>query len=109
MNTKEKLYADDLVLYSTERDPRIAHANVQQDLDRLTGWWKLTKLTVNAKKSKAMVYGTKGMLDRYNPPKLKIDDKEMGYVDSFTYLGIKLDKELKFDQQLKRNSKNGSS
>ena len=54
---------------------------------------------------KAMVYGTKGMLDKYNPPKLKIDDKEMDYVDSFTYLGIKLDKELKFDQQLKETTR----
>ena len=53
VNTKAKLYADDLVLYSTEKDPKIAYTNVQHDLDRLTGWCKLDKMTINAKKIKS--------------------------------------------------------
>ena len=45
------------------------------------------------------------MLDKFNPQKLRIDGSEMDYVDSFTYLDIKLDKELKFDQQLKETTR----
>ena len=45
------------------------------------------------------------MIENAATVKLHIDNNELDYVDSFTYLGIKLDRELKFDQQLKETKR----
>ena len=57
--TKYKFYADDTVLYSSNNDELVAHGSVQQDLIRVVKWCNLNKITMNIKKTKSVVFGTK--------------------------------------------------
>ena len=63
-NCNIKLYADDTVLYSTSHDEAAAHSNIKQDILLLYEWCNNNKLTVNIKKTKLMLFGTKTMLNR---------------------------------------------
>ena len=46
------LYADDIVIYSSESDIQVAVEMVQNALDNVLKWWDLNKLTVNENKTK---------------------------------------------------------
>ena len=59
--TKYKFYADDTVLYASDVDKLAAHGKVQQDLNRVNEWCCLNKITMNIKKTKSMVFGTRNM------------------------------------------------
>ena len=61
-NTNVKLYADDTVIYSTKKEEAIAYENVERDLKNLMNWCGNNQLTVNIKKTKLVLFGTKEML-----------------------------------------------
>ena len=98
---KVKLYADDTVLYSTNIDEAEAHANIRNDIGNLYEWCNTNKLTVNIKKTKLMLFGTKGMLKRASYHDVYIGNEKLKYVNNFMYLGIKLDNHLTFESHAK--------
>ena len=46
-----KLYADDTVVYNSNKDPQVAHDQLQKDLDTLVVWCNKNCLTINTKKT----------------------------------------------------------
>ena len=57
--SKTRLYADDTVLYASHINPKTAAEIVQSALDRLVGWCEKNRLTINVKKTKGMLFGSK--------------------------------------------------
>ena len=99
--TNYKFYADDTVLYATDRNELVAHGKVQDDLNAVVKWCSENKITMNISKTKAMAFGTRHMLKRVCHFKLLIDQQDIHYVNSFNYLGIKLDEKLDFEVHAK--------
>ena len=95
-----QMYADDTVLYVTGADSRIATRELQADLDRLVRWCKANKLSLNAKKTKQMIFGTRDQIKRFRGDILNVDGKAIQKVPSFKYLGLILDPTLSFSLQI---------
>ena len=103
---KTFLYADDTVLVTSAPDIILAHIHLQSDLDNVANWCKGNKLSINIKKTKGMVLGTRSMVKRHRFfAKLKNLDKPIDYVYQYKYLGITLDESLTFNNHLKNTIK----
>ena len=94
---KYYLYADDTVLYTSDADESITHASLQHDLHGLNQWCILNKVTINTKKTKAMIFGTNNKLKKVKLSDLRIGNDNILYVKIFNYLGVKLDCKLNFE------------
>ena len=73
MNCSTYFYADDTVLVANAFDIHNAHAQLQNDLDNVAGWCKCNKLSINIKKKKSMVVGSRHKVKNHVAiPRLKI-------------------------------------
>ena len=59
------LFADDTVVYCSNKDPQRARNSVQGDLHDIAQWGCNNKITINVKKTKSVTFGTKHMLKKY--------------------------------------------
>ena len=96
-----KLYADDTVLYWTNEEEGTCHSNVRQDMNLLFEWCNTNKLTVNIKKTKLMLFGTKSMIKKAKRFDVFIGNEKLQYVANYMYLGVKLDNFFTFELHAK--------
>ena len=94
---KYYLYADDTVLYTSDIDEGIAHAELQHEVHGLSRWCTLNRVTINTKKTKAMFFDTNNKLKKALLIDLKIGNDKICYVKTFNYLAVKLDCKLNFE------------
>lgn len=91
------IYADDTTLSATlnsfGNDSEIA-MNINNELKTISYWLKLNKLSLNVNKTKAMVFHSEQR--NVSLPKLFIDETAIEYVQEFNFLGIMIDKNLKW-------------
>ena len=100
------LYADDTVLIANESSIYTAHRNLQHDLGNVTNWCKGNKLSINVKKTKGMLLGTRSMVKkRHFIPKLTIQGMAIDYVYQYKYLGVTIDEILSFRAHLNNTIK----
>ena len=101
---KVTFYADDTVLYATNKSTHKAMRKVQGELDRLTTWCKSNGLTINPEKSKYVVFSNRGNNpnDDTGLPVLKTGGVPIQRVPSFNYLGVTLDCHLNFEGHIKK-------
>ena len=59
--SKHKLYADDVVLYTsdTENNEVVSLAHINEDIKNLQFWCNNNAITMNVKKTKYMLFGTR--------------------------------------------------
>ena len=94
-NSKVAFYADDTVLYSSNKDLTKAMANIQKDLDSISEWYKLNGIYINPTKTKYMIFSNKTpKLNRLPEP--TINGKTVERVSQYKYLGVTLDEHLTF-------------
>ncbi len=93
------IYADDITLYSIISAFHINCNNINNvsekinsELNNISDWLKLNKLSLNASKSKCMMFHMPQKHIRC--PKLKIDQVEIEQVKDFNLLGIVIDRQL---------------
>ena len=80
--------------------------HLQSDLNNVANWCKGNKLSINIKKTKAMVIGTRSMVKKHNHiSRLKINGKPIEYVFQYKYLGITIDEILSFHTHLNNTIK----
>ena len=92
------LYADDTVLVANALDIADAHRSLQHNLDNVANWCKGNKLSINIKKTKSMIVGTRSMVKKHTLiPRLMISGKPLEYVFKYKYLGVIIDKLLPFN------------
>ena len=95
-STKLKLlmYADATIIYFNleDFDPEFVETEINNELERVNLWLKLNKLSLNIKKTKLMIfYGKQKKIKNIN---ISISNVQIGRVNTFNFLGIKLDENL---------------
>ena len=93
-HSKILLFADDTVLYTSNRDDVVAMKNMQIDVDNLVAWCRKNKLTVNTDKTKFMGFGNK---KSFKNAKLFIGTSPLKKVPVYKYLGVHLDSKLNYE------------
>ena len=99
-NTSMYLYADDTVLLSTDSCINTCTENMQRDLIIIAKWCQTNKLSLNIKKTKCMLFGSRVRLKRTRQPKLYINNTLVDFVHQYNYLGVILDSHLTFNKHL---------
>ena len=96
-----RLYADDTVMYTSAKNVAKAATDLQRNLDRFAEWCTQNQLTINTKKSKCVLFGSKKFTKIKDLPVIILNNKVLDYVDSYKYLGVTLDRNLNFQQYVR--------
>ena len=95
-----KLYADDSVLYQSGVNALEASTKLQKSLDTFCLWCDVNKLTINTKKTKLMVFGSRSKVKKANHVKIYMKGDTLQKVPTFKYLGLILDPTLNFNHHI---------
>ena len=106
------LYADDtsllepLCTFSVDSEENFDQIskNINQELKLITDWLSLNKLSLNAKKTKMMVFHHKQKRICTKSLKLYISSKKIECVKEFNFLGIMLDENLNWKSHVQKIS-----
>ena len=90
------LYADDAVLIVAASTPQELNDALRHDFALISDWYTDNKLTLNVKKTKLMISGSKTMLSPFNDFQFSTDEGQINRVSSFKYLGVLLDEKWKW-------------
>ena len=94
------MFADDTVIYLSGKDSEDVTRLVQEDLDVFSRWCCYNKLSVNVRKTKAMMFGnafTHFNSDVFN---VKLCGNEIDKAPKYEYLGIVIDENVTFTDHL---------
>ena len=94
------LYADDTVIYCMNEKVEIAEKELQIVLNRFSKWCATNELTINTKKTKTMVFGSRNKVRGSYIPNLYINNELLQIVPTYKYLGVNLDQTLNFKYHL---------
>ena len=98
------MYADDTTISGILDYPhqRLSNNNLSIELDKISEWLKVNKLSLNIDKTKSMVF--------HNPqrkvtiPEIKMDGIPLTCVDDFNLLGITLNKHMSWKSHINKVS-----
>ena len=76
-------YADDTTLCGTLNQNV---NNINKEIKNITEWLKINKLSLNVKKTKAMLFHMPQ--NKLIPPNLQINETNIEFVDNFIFLGL---------------------
>ncbi|XDV11531.1 hypothetical protein PO909_000447 [Leuciscus waleckii] len=94
------LYADDATMFYASPTITDISCTLQNELNAITNWVKLNKLAFNISKTKCIVFGTKRMLGNPCNLNLIIDTSVEEQVSQTKLLGVKLDSQLSWADQI---------
>ena len=95
-----KLYADDTVLYQSRVNGTKASGKLQESVNKFVNWCDANALTINAAKTKLMVFASRSKVKRCKNIAVKIGTDKLKLVPYFNYLGITLDSTLNFSKHI---------
>ena len=98
-----KFYADDTVLYVSDKNLNTAYTILQNEFQNFSTWCATNKLTINTKKTKSMLFTTSHQTIRASLPNLTLKNSKIEHVGNFSYLGVKLDSHLNFNLHLQES------
>ena len=104
---KMLMYADDTVLYTSGKNLQEIANRLQLSLNNFISWSSKNKLTLNASKTKLMLFASSKKhktlpLQNLN---IKAGNEKLKFVTSYKYLGVTLDFELNFNLHVKELKK----
>ena len=95
------VYADDTALYTSASTRIELVLNLRVELSNVDEWLKANRLTLNTKKTKYVVFGTKTKLEHVLPDlNITIGRDKIERVSHMKYLGMVLDEGLTFDEHV---------
>ena len=100
-NSKVFLYADDTAIVTTGRDVLDINDKLTTALTEASNWMYDNKLSLNLSKTKCMFIGTAQRLSNIAIPPVVCKGEIIESVTKFKYLGIIIDRHLKFDEHVK--------
>ena len=102
-DVKFQLYADDTVVYLSGKDTNWVVDNLQCSINKFVNWCEVNQLTINIKKTKVMIFGSRYNIKKANNigVSVSINCNSLQNVPSYKYLGIHLDQTLSFDYHIK--------
>ena len=100
--TTDFLYADDTVLLCSGYDLDNICQTMQNDLNYIFNWCVSNKLTINSKKTKYTIFGSRNMLKKIQRVKLdlRMDGQTLDRVFAYKYLGVTVDDRLNFNKHI---------
>ena len=91
------LFADDASLYSSNNNPSIIEASLQNSLNITSQWCKNNRMVIHPDKTKCMMITTRQKHQKNaSSLNLFINDSQIQQVDRHRVLGVTLDKEFKW-------------
>ena len=94
------LYADDTVLFISDKSLHNIKSYMNSDLEKLNNWLKLNHLTLSISKSKFMIIGSSQRLNKIDSISFKVDNIDLDEVSSFKYLGIVINNRLNWQDHV---------
>ena len=96
------MYADDTTLFGTydkfesigDKSIETIENNINKELSLIVAWLHRNKLLINTAKTKMTIFHTPHRKVTY--PRIKINNSSVEVVDEFKFLGIVIDKQLKW-------------
>ena len=94
------MYADDTTIYFNleDFDSRNTEADINAELEKVNTWLKLNKLSLNAQKTKLMLFHRKQK--HVNDVNVKIDNTMIERVQTFNFLDIMLNETLSWKSHI---------
>ena len=100
-DSKVSLYADDTALYTASTTQIELVLNLRVELSVVNEWLKANRLTLNTKKTKYVIFGTRNKLEHAAQDlNITIGGDKLEKVSSMKYLGVILDDLLTFDEHI---------
>ena len=90
-----RLYADDTTAYSSNTDISALELSLNKDLENLSSWFASNYLSVNSKKTQAMILGKHS-----HEPALHSGDSVIEIIGLLNILGVCIDDKLSFKDHL---------
>ena len=100
INCGIKLYADDTVLYQTGVNGEEAKMKLQVSLNKFKFWCDANALTINASKTKIMVFASRSKVKKCKAVELRLGRDKLKVVPHFKYLGLTVDSTLNFNNHI---------
>ena len=94
------LYADDTVLYYFSDTIDDLEEKLNADLQKIGDWLKDHPLTLNIKKTKAMIIGSGRKLNNLISSSIKVYEDEVEQVPHCTYLGVKFSTDMTWSEHV---------
>ena len=98
MNYQVSLYADDTGIFHSSKNAAKTEKSLQEDMDNLKHWCHENKITINTGKTKLMVVGRQKSREKLGNIHINYEGNPIEEVTNYTYLRVKLDRTLKYDQ-----------
>ena len=99
------IFADDTNLFISHTDFSVLMANANHDLENISKWFKLNKLSLNIKKSNFIIFANKNKKYCKSNTCLSIGDNPITQVTSTTFLGIIIHERLDWKSHISYVSK----
>lgn len=109
------LFADDTTLQLSSEDVHQLYEVANLELTKIADWFKANKLTLNASKTKYILFRNKQQKVNFESLTLSIEDKEIDRIgtecknESFKFVGINLDEYLNWNHHVKSVKNKASS
>ena len=95
-----QLYADDTVIHCSDKSMDLAESRLQNLMNKFSKWCIENVLTINSKKSKIMVFGTRNEINNMDRIEISINNELLQNVPTYKYLGFNLDQTLNYKYHL---------
>ena len=105
------MYADDTVLYFSNKDPKVIEQHLNEDTENLSLYFQENELIINLNKGKTelILFGTAKRI-KSTGEKIKVyyNQKLINFTDTYKYLGTILDNRLNLKENFKKSYKMAS-
>ena len=103
-NSLSNMFADDCCIYSFGKNINETKLKFQNSVDEANKWYVNNNLPVNIPKSMCMLSAPDHFINRLNDEqkelKIKLNNENLNQVSNAPYLGIQLDRTLKWNEQI---------
>ena len=97
LGVKKAMFADDLVIWTTEKYPILARAKLNRALGLVTAFCNLWKLKINQQKTVYTIFTRSPKVSRLSM-RLNLNGYELTKDENPTYLGVQLDRNLNLNK-----------
>ncbi|KAL3267675.1 hypothetical protein HHI36_024319 [Cryptolaemus montrouzieri] len=105
-HSKIAQFADDTAIYTSHRNKKCITKRLQEDTNKLVEYFEKWRIKINANKSVAVYFDHKNRRkDTEKPEEIKIANQKVEWKNEAKYLGVLIDKNLKFHSQMEENAK----
>ena len=101
--TTPNMYADDTCVTIASENLNDLITDVKNELENISTWMRINKISLNASKSEFMVVGHRRKLNRVHNevPNLVLNNEVIKRIEKIKYLGININESLNWEEQYK--------